>query len=220
MFSIFHSVWINYVCLCCTLVTFSLSTVPLHATQRGLINDAILTLKIKKIVEKIKKYADRKDRSKLLATMLDLKQETENYLDYKIDVNGLLGDLEKDFHKKGGNIEDFKKFRKIVKSKMKRHSHRVDYMADCLANGIEYNAELENLDFILNYSSHKQDEKEIILSAQVEVGLTMALCGGLLWFLGLRIPELEAPGRWLTLTGLGMAVQGGAAQIDENRQKK
>lgn len=208
MLNLFRSVSVNYVCLCCTLVTFSLTAAPLHATQRALINDAIATLKMKKIVEKIKKYADRKERSKLLATMIDLKQEIENYLGYKVDISGLLDDIERDFRKKGGSLEDFKKFKKIIKSKLKRHNHNVKYMADCLASGIEYSAELENLNFELNCSTHNPDENEIVLSPLVEVGLTLALCGGLLLSLTQKISELEAPAKWLMGTGLGMATQG------------
>lgn len=151
--------------------------------------------------------------------MFDLKQEAESYIGQKIDLDKMLSNLEKNFKKQGGNKNDFKQFKKVVKSKAKRHHHKVAYMTDCLAYNVEYDSELEDLNFKLNYSSQEYDEDEIILSAQVEVGLTMALCGGFLWVVSMRAPSLKTPAEWLMGAGLTIAIQGGASQIDDNKKK-
>ena len=89
MVDFFRSFYVNYVCLYCTLGAFSLSLLPVHAAQVT-VNDVAFALKMEKLVEKIKKYADNQDRSKLFHTMFDIKQEAEGYLGQKIDLDAIM----------------------------------------------------------------------------------------------------------------------------------
>ncbi|CCB87636.1 putative uncharacterized protein [Parachlamydia acanthamoebae UV-7] len=160
------------------------------------------------LAEKMKKYANRSDNSKLIKTMFEFKQEAEACLNAKINMDEMLNIVEQKIKKSGIKIQkdDFKKFKKLIKLKEKRINHKHAYMADCLAYDIEYNAELEYLDFLQKSKNDlKNPEEEILISARLEVGWSLILAGVLAEVVGtqLGVPIIKQMGDFCIGSGIG-----------------
>lgn len=226
MVNIFRSSRLNALCLCSTLTVFSVSTVPqLHAFSSyqmnvGL-NDIAFGFKIEKLIEKINKYKDKMDSNKLLETMIELKVEVEGYTGQKINLENQLDQIEKEIKKDGGKLkkDEFKKIRKIIKDKEKRSNHKAMYMADCMAYGIEYNTEIECLNFMAKHGHDMDEEKEeVVLPIRVTIGVTVALCGLFLMFV--PIPICQAHGPTIMRTGVALAVEGTFNRVEQDQEKE
>ena len=90
MVDFFRSLSVNRVCLFCTAVSFSLSTLPIQAAPPITIGDIVYAVKLQNLAEKMKKYANRSDNSKLIKTMFEFKQEAEACLNAKINMDEML----------------------------------------------------------------------------------------------------------------------------------
>ncbi len=130
----------NTICLCSTLIAFSMSSMPIvyafEPTQMQVgMNDVAFGMKIDKLVENIKKYKDTLNQKKMLETMVELKIEIEGYTGQKINIDNELDRIESDMKKGGAKFKknEFKDVRKVIKKAEKRGNHKAMYMADCLA---------------------------------------------------------------------------------------
>lgn len=225
MVNIFRSFRLNTLCLCGTLIIFPISTVPqLHAfpsNQKNVgFNNIAFGFKIEKLIEKINKYKDKRDSNKLLETMIELKVEVEGRTGQKINLDKQLDQIEKDIKKDGGKFkkEEFNKIRKIIKDKEKRSNHRAMYMADCIAYGIEYNAEVETLNFMAGHGHDKDEEKEeVVLPIRVTIGVTVALCGLFLMFVPFPICQTYGPN--IMRAGVALAVEGTLNRVEKDQDK-
>lgn len=95
--------------------------------------------------------------------------------------------VEKIIKKNGVKLqkEDFKNFKKLIKSKGKRIQHKNMFMHQCLVHDLEYNTELEELDFfMLKHKDREDHEEEIVLSARLEYGCVLMVAGAILEFTG------------------------------------
>lgn len=150
---------------------------------------------------------------------MEIKAEIEGYTGIKINLDKELDNVENEIVKNGGNLkkDDFKKIRKLIKHKEKHSRHQVIYMTDCIANGIEYNAELEFLDFIVKHGGHGE-MPEMDLPLRVTIGVTVALCGYFLCHI--PIPPLPATGVMMMNAGIILAVEGTINRMEDNRAQK
>lgn len=89
-------------------------------------------------------------------------------------------------------------------------------MANCMENGIEYDAELANLDFIAKHG-HDNEQVEIDIPIRLTIGVTIALCGVFLLFIPIPICQLWAPR--IIGTGATIPADGCIDRIEENRKK-
>lgn len=184
------------------------------------LNDIAFCFKIEKLIEKINKYKDKRDANKLLETMIELKVEVESYTGKKINLEKHLDQIEQDIKNDGGKLkkDEFKKIRKIIKDKEKRSDHKAMYMADCMAYGIEYNTEVENLNFILKHGHDKDENKEVDLPIRVTIGVTVALCGLFLMFV--PVPICQAYGPNIMRAGVALAVEGTLNRIEQDQDRE
>ncbi|CCB85953.1 MULTISPECIES: hypothetical protein [Parachlamydia] len=188
------------------------------------IGDVVYAVKLQNLAEKMKKYANRSDNSKLIKTMFEFKQEAEACLNAKINMDEMLNIVEEKIKKSGIKIpkEDFKKFKKFIKLKKKRVDHKYAYMKDCLAYGIEYNAELEYLDFLQKSKNDpKNPEEEILISARIEVGCSLLVAGVLAEVVGVRLglPIIQRLGDFLIASGLNYLKDEYVDNLQEGRKK-
>ncbi len=225
MVNILRSSRLNTLCLCSTLVVFSISTIPqLHAFPSHEMavgaNDIAFGFRIEKLIEKINKFKDKEDSKKLLDTMIELKIEIEGYTGQAINIDAQLDQIEKDIKKEGGKLkkDEFKKIRKIIKDKEKRSNHQALYMAECIVNGIKYDAEIETLNFIAKHSKDKKEDSAAELPIRVTIGVTLALCGLFLMFVPL--PLCQAYGPNIMRAGVALAVEGTLNRVEQNQEKK
>lgn len=106
MANIFNSHKFNNFLLCSVLVTFSVAILtpsPCSAVSVNP-NDVAFGVRLQKLVDKVLKYKDKGESNKLLDTMIDMKQEVENYTGVSIDLNKQIDDVEKEIKKNGGKV--------------------------------------------------------------------------------------------------------------------
>jgi hypothetical protein len=70
---------LNGIFSCCTLVIFSSTAIasPPPVYEAGVLNLAVVGVRVKKLIDKFEKYRDLKDSDKLISVMLDIKYEAE-----------------------------------------------------------------------------------------------------------------------------------------------
>jgi len=227
MANLFRSAHLNRLCLYGTLATFTLGTIPqVHAySPSGYncavnLNDIGFAIRVEKLIEKANKYKDRRDSSKLLDVMVDLKNEVEAYTGKKIDLDKQLDKVEKQM-KDGGakySSSEMKKIRKSIKSKEKRSNHKALYMAECMELGIDYSADMEAMVYMAKHGKDKEEEPTIEMPLRVTVGVTIALCGLFLCFI--PIPVCQAWGPSMVQGGIALAVEGTINRVEEDKKKE
>lgn len=213
---------INRFIICCTLGTFTTTTiVPLHVMAISKadninLNDINFGIRVEKLISKAKKCFDAKDGKKLMEAMFDIKHEVEGYMGQKIEIDKCLDQLEKEVQSRGQSIDKahMKEMRKRFKKKEKRLSHKALYMAECLEYNIPFNVEEEELLYQASFEDHlneiaktskgkdkdKDKDKEVILPLRVTIGVTMALVGLFLYVVPFPICRAAAP--WVLDTGI------------------
>lgn len=130
------------------------SMTQVYATNANIDFQGIqFAIRMEKLIEKVNHYKDKMDQKKIIETLLDIKHEVEGYTGKKIDIEKELKQVEKEVAAKGGKLHknDIKKISKLIKEKEKKHNHKALFMADCIEYGIEYDAELANLDFMAKH---------------------------------------------------------------------
>lgn len=185
MANIFYTFKFNNFLLSGTLIVFSMNTIPpLYAYQDCIagLNDIAFCLNIEKLIQRVNKYKDKNDSTKLIEAMIEIKQQVEGYTGKKIDLDKQLDHVEKEMKKGGAKVSssEMKQVRKLIKHKEKRAMHKEMYLADCIVCGMEYNAEWEQLEYS---AKHEGDKEEVELPLQVTIGVSVALCGLLLTFI-------------------------------------
>src|SRR5690606_2337290 len=103
---------LNRFVLCCTLGTFSISTmIPFqaagcpHKMMSAGLSDISFGIRVQKLIEKSKKYFYAKDRAKLTDTMFKIKNEIEGYTGQKISIEGSLDKIEREAKARGKPID-------------------------------------------------------------------------------------------------------------------
>lgn len=195
---------------CITLGAFSVTSIsPAYGIcypqyTSAIVNDAFFIHKIEKMVEKFNKHKDKGDIEKVMDDMFALKHEVESYLGKAVSLDKVFDSVKNQLKNEGINIKDeyFKNYKKIYKHKEKKHMHQLGYIAECLENGIEYDAALCELDF---QCKHKDSDKEpIILPFQLQLGITCCLAGGFLSLI--QIPFVSNIGYGVFNFGIALIV--------------
>jgi hypothetical protein len=168
-------------------------------------SDVVFAVKMEKLVEKIKKYNSSTDNPKLIKTMFEIKQETEGFLNQKINMDDLLKVVENSINKNGINIkkEDFKKFKKKINVRAKYVEHVNAYMALCISSNSIYDLEDLKLDLLANFKFAVEEDVDII-SAKIEYGCLLMLSGAILEFTGSKLNLLPVKRLGDVLFGLGV----------------
>lgn len=87
-------------------------------------------------------------------------------------------------------------------------------MADCMNDGIEYDAELEYVTFVAKHG-HEKNEFDIDVPIQITLGVAIALCGTILFVVPISLCQTWAPR--IIATGVGIAADG---CMDRKKEKK
>lgn len=226
MGNIFHFVKFNRLFLCGTLITFSLVSLPnpcYSQTPRVVtINDLAFAHRIEKLLEKVKRAAEKNDGNKLIDLMLDVKREVETYSGMKIDLDKQLDVVESEIKKKGAKIpkNEFKELRKIIKKKEKRAGHRAAYLELCLLNPeISYNLEEEQLLFDATHGHEKKEEAEMVVPIRLTVGVTVALVGLCLIVVPGIPVQIKTWGKDMIVYGTGIAAEACYSAHDKSKNK-
>ena len=121
------------------------------------LNDIGFAIRVEKLIENINRYREKKDSNKLLEKMFELKMEVERYTGQRIDLDKEIDRVEHDIKKNGGKFkkDEMNNVRKIIKSKEKRVTHKMMYMATCQEYDLPYNAEEEYFMFMAKHSDEK-----------------------------------------------------------------
>jgi hypothetical protein len=224
MGNIFHFTKFNRVFLCGTLIAFSLVNIPTpcYSQNNVGVNDVAFAYRIEKLLEKVKRSADKNDSNKLIDLMLDVKREVEVYSGTSIDLDKQLDAVEAEIRKKGTKIPkaEFKELKKILKKKEKKVHLRALYLEKCLLNPeIPYSLEEE----LLFYEKHGHDDKEeieLILPIQLTVGVTVALVGLFIIVTPVIPPPIKVWGKDMVVYGVGIAAEACYSAYDGNKNKK
>jgi hypothetical protein len=212
--------------------TALLAPPSLMAVQNGglNLNDINFGIKIEKIYEKVKRANDNGETNKIVGYMFDLKQEVEEYIGKKIDIDKSIDQAEKEARAKGQKIDS--KYLKAIKKEFhkndKKHKHRAVWFAQCADLNIPYITFEADAEFEMNYmmakstKGHGKDEVQIQeVPVTITVGVTIALCGLFLWFIPL--PGCQVCGTYLLNTGIGILGSDALARYDaydrESRKK-
>lgn len=209
----------NRFIVCTTICAFSLgSSLPNFAYTIPNLNDINFAIRIEKLIEKMNRYKDKMDSNGLINVLLDIKHEVEGYTGKRIDIEKELKGIEKEVNKIGGKFKkgELKAIHDKIRKKEKRHYHKSLFMADCMNYGIDYDSELEHLNFITS-SVRGDSSLEIDVPVRVTIGVTIALCGVFLFFVPLPICQQYAPR--IILTGVGIAADGCMNRMEENKKR-
>ena len=229
MGNFWKSTKLNTIILSCTISVFTLNTItPIHAApQPGIsLNDIGFAIRIEKLIEKIKKYREKKDSNKLIEVMFDIKSEVEGYTGQKINLEKSLDQVERDVKAKGGKVDKrvMNKIKKNFKNHEKKCNHKASYMANCIEFNLPYIAEEEHILFqnelLMAKHSHGKDKEkddEICVPLRVTIGVTVTLCGIFLLFV--PIPICKKYASYVIEAGMAFLVDEGITQYEEKDKK-
>lgn len=205
MLNIFNNLCFRTTTLClCTTAFTTVNACPnlsYIATEKGTAEEACLALLTQELNRKIEKSIKKRDLSKVLDVLFDIKKTVENFTGIKIDIDSQLDTVEKKLKSSGVNVDkkDFKEVRKIIKKKHKRIEHRVEYMQQCLELGIDFNQENESLLYEMKHG--KDDDKKTTVPVKLAYGVSLMCAGGFLCV----IPITRPTGLAMMATGLSYA---------------
>ncbi len=225
MGSIFHFVILNRILLCSLLIAFSLTNIPNYCYGQINIgaNEVAFAYRIKQLLEKVKKAADKNDANKLIDLMLDVKREVEFYSGTSIDLNKQISTVEAEIKKKGAKIpkKEFKELRKIFKKKEEKVNHRAFYLETYLVNPeMNYNLENEQLLFATRHGHNDKDEVKLVIPVRLTVGVTVALVGLFVMVVPVIPPPIKVWGKDMVIYGAGIAAEACYSVYDENKNNK
>lgn len=181
--------------------------------------DIATGIRIGKLLEKAKKNFEKGKLKDLIENMLDIKAETEIVSGNRIDLDNAIDHVLNDVRMQGVRV-DLKTqnaVKRIIKDKGKRYDYKSYYMAQCLENGIEYDATEEETLYLQMASKGNPEDNEIPL--KLVVGVTAALCGMFIVLVPLPIPAKGTTGTFLITTGLKYAADA-VIEAEEQRRKK
>lgn len=209
---------LNHALLYGILGTVSLSMVippPAYSFDFNL-KDANFVIKMEKLVDKLMKYKDKLDSDKVIDIMLDIKHEIESYTGKNIDLKKELEKVEKDIKKEAKiSSKEFKPVKELILSKEKKSKNRAMCMLSYLQEdpGINF----EEYEYIYDAARGKENDKEEFkVSAQMAIGATLVLAGGLMAILGLEFPPVMELAKYTAGMGMGMIVNDFAEQKNNN----
>lgn len=210
------------VALCVSML--NLLYVPILAAQNFEMNlgSVGFVYRIQSIIEKIHKYANKNDINSLVDVMLDLEMEVEGYLDKKMDLDYYLSEVERQITSQGGRLRpgEIQNLRDYIKSREKRRTHKAYYLSMCQELDLSFSVEEEAWAYMgkKKKDNEKEEKVELALPIRLSVGITMCLCG---FFLScLPIPLCKDAGKYLLMTGGGIALEGTLSRMEDNENEK
>ncbi|MDP1879452.1 MAG: hypothetical protein Q8K60_00765 [Parachlamydiaceae bacterium] len=219
----FNTTLFNRILLYCLLFTFSLVILkPTYAYAQLYISNVAFGIRIQKLTDKMNKYKEKKNSSKLIDTMLDIKSEIEAFTGNKFDINKEIDKIEVLVKKKGAKVpkNELKLLKKIINNKDKKINNRFACMTSYLENPSNMEFEVYEKFYFGNID---QEDKEVMeLPYRLTVGITMTLAGAFLVFVGTRlpIPICKTIGEPMLVSGIGFLIEGYGDKQEENKAKE
>lgn len=199
-------------------------TIPHQANAFNIeINDINIGVKVKKIVDKVKKYKKSKDVDKMMSILFDAKDLVYEFTGKKLDFSDILDQVAHELkHNKKSKVtkDDFKAYKEKLKSYEKKHKHRKEFKALCVSAGLPYDLNWADEVFYAGHSKHKhsEDKVEIDIPVHMAVGITIALVGFFLKFI--PHPLCQEGGSVCLLIGIEMAINSGCDRFEQQKQKE
>lgn len=156
----------------------------------------------------------------MLDSVLDIKHEIEIATGIAFPIENKMDELKKEF-KNSDNTASNKyldSLTRMIKKKEKKKNKHNQYVVTLLENGVEFNPdeEITFFEYQSRKKDDKKDEKEINVPVRIACGVSIALCGLLLYCL----PPTRIWGKSLVGFGVALAIDGGIAEAEKEEDKK